>query len=775
MRMAKTAPYAVDENHGSMMDGVSKGGASKIAPAAGEPRSGLDPSIAAPANGAAPPVPGATLPPSASPPSETDLRNPQYYINRELSWLDFNERVLEEAEDTSHPLLERLKFLVIFSSNLDEFFMIRVAGLYEQVFGGVVELAPDGLTPQEQLRHISERLRPHYLRQGNLLINDVLPKLEEAGIVIHPFDGLPAEEKWRMREMFMRETLPVLTPLAIDPGHPFPHLLNRSLNLALVIKDPKKHTGTKDFHFAVVQVPTVLSRFIKVLADAPGDHFVLLEEVIAAHASALFPGLDVMAAYPFRVTRDADIEIADDEAEDLLKMMEEQVRRRRWGEAVRLEVDERMPQHVREILRVSLELETDDIYETRGPRNLSDFMALYRLDYRDLKDKPFTARVYEPFRDEERTVFSVIRSKDVLLHHPYDSFATVVDFITAAARDPKVLAIKQTLYRTGLDSPIVRALIEAAERGKQVTALVELKARFDEENNIGWAKQLEQAGVHVVYGLIGLKTHCKIAMIVRRDDNGIPRIYMHLGTGNYNPVTSRMYTDVGLITADQDLGYDGINLFNYLTGYGAEIEWRKLIMAPQNLRSRIKALIEREMALHTPERPGRIVAKLNALVDGDIIRSLYQASCHGVKIDLLVRGICCLRPGIPCVSENIRVVSIVGRFLEHSRIFLFGNGGDEEVYGSSADWMPRNLNRRVELMFPIEDAEHKSRLSDILSVYLRDTAKARILRPDGNWERIMPADGEEAFNAQEHFVTSIRLGEPIVEATPRPKRAGPIA
>lgn len=704
---------------------------------------------------------------------EVDFRSPQYYINRELSWLDFNERVLAESEDVTHPLLERLKFLAIFASNLDEFFMIRVAGLKEQVFGGVVELAPDGLTPLEQLRHISERLGPMYMRQGNILVADVLPKLEEAGIVIHPFEGLPSAERWRLREMFMRETLPVLTPLAIDPGHPFPHLLNRSLNLALVIKDPRKHGGTKDFHFAVVQVPSVLGRFIKVLADDPGDHFVLLEEVIGAHASALFPGLDVMASYAFRVTRDADIEVADDEAEDLLKMMEEQVRRRRWGEAVRLEVDERMPNHVREILRESLELEPEDIYETRGPSNLGDFLTLYRLDYRELKDRPFTARLYEPFRDEERTVFSVIRSKDVLLHHPFDSFTTVVDFITAAARDPKVLAIKQTLYRTGLDSPIVRALILAAEHGKQVTALVELKARFDEENNIVWAKQLEQAGVHVVYGLIGLKTHCKIAMVVRRDDTGIPRIYMHLGTGNYNPVTSRSYTDFGLITADPDLGSDAINLFNYLTGYGSEIEWRKLIMAPQNLRARLKALIEREMEVHTSERPGRIIAKLNALVDGEIIRSLYHASCHGVQIDLLVRGVCCLRPGIPGVSENIRVVSIVGRFLEHSRIFMFGNGGDEEFYASSADWMPRNLNRRVELMYPIEDADHRDRLRGVLEMYLRDNVKARTLRADGNWERLAPAEGEEAVNAQETFLTNVRQLESSVEAAPRPKLTRP--
>ncbi|MEO5929053.1 MAG: polyphosphate kinase 1 [Candidatus Kapaibacterium sp.] len=701
----------------------------------------------------------------------TDFRNPQYYINRELSWIDFNERVLEEAEDTSHPLLERLKFLVIFSTNLDEFFMIRVAGLNEQVSVGVVELAPDGLTPQEQLKAISERLRPLILRQGSILVEDVLPKLADAGIRIHPFKNLPISEQDALRDYFMHEVLPVLTPLAIDPGHPFPHLLNRSLNLGLVIRDPRKHTHPAEFHFAVVQVPSVLGRFIKVFRDAPGDQFVLLEEVIAANANALFPGLDARASFAFRVTRDADIEISEDEAEDLLTMMEEQVRRRKWGEAVRIEVDEHTPQNIRDILMRSLELEPSDVYETRGPRNLSDFLSLYRLDYRDLKDRPFNSKVLDSFRDEERSIFSVVRTGDILLHHPFDSFSNTLDFIRAAARDPKVLAIKQTLYRAGGDSPVVAALIEAAENGKQVTALVELKARFDEENNIVWAKQLEQAGVHVVYGLIGLKTHCKMCMVVRKDDTGSLRIYLHLSTGNYNPFTARLYTDAGYITASPAFGADSVNLFNYLTGYGSPTEWQKLVMSPLNLRSHILAMIEREVATHTPENPGRIIAKLNALVDDEIIRALYGAAQKGVRIDLLVRGICCLRPGMPGISENIRVSSIVGRFLEHSRIFYYRNGGKEEVYLGSADWMPRNLNRRVEVVFPVEDPEPRARLKDILETYLRDNMKTRVLQADGSYLRRRPAEGEEPFNAQEYFISQIKQSDPAVEGAPRPKRS----
>ncbi|MEP7220208.1 MAG: polyphosphate kinase 1, partial [Bacteroidota bacterium] len=588
---------------------------------------------------------------------------------------------------------------------------------------------------------------------------------------IHPFKNLPISEQDALRDYFMHEVLPVLTPLAVDPGHPFPHLLNRSLNLGLVIRDPRKHTHPAEFHFAVVQVPSVLGRFIKVFRDAPGDQFVLLEEVIAANANALFPGLDARASFAFRVTRDADIEISEDEAEDLLTMMEEQVRRRKWGEAVRIEVDEHTPQNIRDILMRSLELEPSDVYETRGPRNLSDFLSLYRLDYRDLKDRPFNSKVLDSFRDEERSIFSVVRTEDILLHHPFDSFSNTLDFIRAAARDPKVLAIKQTLYRAGGDSPVVAALIEAAENGKQVTALVELKARFDEENNIVWAKQLEQAGVHVVYGLIGLKTHCKMCMVVRKDDTGSLRIYLHLSTGNYNPFTARLYTDAGYITASPAFGADSVNLFNYLTGYGSPTEWQKLVMSPLNLRSHILAMIEREVATHTPENPGRIIAKLNALVDDEIIRALYGAAQKGVRIDLLVRGICCLRPGMPGISENIRVFSIVGRFLEHSRIFYYRNGGNEEMYLGSADWMPRNLNRRVEVVFPVEDPEQRARLKDILETYLRDNVKTRVLQADGSYVRRRPAEGEDVFNAQEYFISQIKQSDPAVEGAPRPKRS----
>lgn len=689
----------------------------------------------------------------------TDFRNPQYFINRELSWLDFNERVLEEAEDTGHPLLERLKFLAIFSSNLDEFFMIRVAGLKEQVSVGVVELAADGLTPQEQLVEIRAKLLPLLARQGTILMREVLPALAGAGVVIHSLADLPEEECRRLKDDFLQEVLPVLTPLGVDPGRPFPHLTNRSLNIGFVVRDAMFNSDDEEYHFAVVQMPAVLGRFIPVLSDAPGHHFILIEELVEAHADALFPGFEVVSGNTFRVTRDADIEIAEEEADDLLKVMEEQVRRRKWGKTVRLEVDEKMPAEIRELLMESLDLEENDLYETKGPGNITDFMTLLRLEIRELKDAPFTGRTLASFRDEERSIFSVIRSGNILLHHPFDSFSAVVDFIKAAANDPKVLGIKQTLYRTGADSPIVDALIRAAENGKQVTALVELKARFDEEKNIEWAKRLEQAGVHVVYGLVGLKTHSKIAMVVRKDDTGLPRIYLHIGTGNYNPATARVYTDIGLFTADPDMGYDAINLFNYLTGYSSRIEWRKLIMAPLNMRSRTVELIRREAEGHTPEKPGRIIAKMNSLVDPGIIRELYIASQKGVKIDLLIRGICCLRPGMEGISENIRVVSIVGRFLEHSRIIYFGNGGEEEIYLSSADWMPRNLNRRVETMFPVEDPDNKRILKEVLDIYLTDNKKARILNPDGTYRRRKPEPGEPDFCAQDVLLG--RTGEQI--------------
>lgn len=684
----------------------------------------------------------------------SDFRDAQYFINRELSWIDFNERVLEEAEDRSNPLLERLKFLSIFSSNLDEFFMIRVAGLKEQLSVGVVELAADGLTPAEQLAEISRKIRPLVDRQVGCLMDDVLPKLAGEGIRIERLDDLMPEERNRLREYFMLEVLPVLTPLGVDPGRPFPHLLNRSLNVGFIIREVGEVVEARGLHFAVVQLPSILSRFIPVRCEDPGYSYILLEELVQAHADALFSGMEVMAATTFRVTRDADIEIAEEEADDLLKVMEEQIRRRKWGKAVRLQVDSEIQPDIRRMLVDSLDIDASDVYETRGYGNIVDFMTLVsRVDRRELKDTPFTARTLASFRDEERSVFNVIRSGNILLHHPFDSFSDVVEFIRAAAVDPKVLAIKQTLYRTGSDSPIVDALITAAENGKQVTALVELKARFDEEKNIEWAKRLEQSGVHVVYGLVGLKTHSKLLMVVRKDDTGLPRIYLHMATGNYNPSTARLYTDMGIFTADPDMGYDAINLFNYLTGYSAQINWRKLVMAPLNLRSRTIELIRREVEKSTPERPGRIVAKMNALVDAEIIRELYDASQQGVTVDLLIRGICCLRPGMPGISENITVRSIVGRFLEHTRIVTFGNGGEEEVYLTSADWMPRNLNRRVETMFPVDSPENRSRIIEILDLYMADTRKARELGPDGSYRRVEPKPGEEPFSVQDALLS----------------------
>lgn len=692
----------------------------------------------------------------------TDFTDPQYFINRELSWLDFNERVLEEAEDRSNPLLERLKFLSIFSSNLDEFYMIRVAGVREQVDVGVVTLAADGLSPIEQLTAITATVRRLTARQSDCLMNDVLPSLAEEGVRIERLTDLPSEEQDRLEHYFMLEVLPVLTPLGIDPGRPFPHLINRSLNLGFLVIDPRRESAeTADGNFAVIQMPAVLGRFIPVMPESDGNRFILIEELVAAHADALFPGMKVIGGNTFRVTRDADIEIAEEEADDLLKVMEEQVRRRKWGKAVRLQVDHRMPEQIRTMLVESLDLDEADVFEMVSYGNIADFMTLLKIDRRDLKDPPFTGRGLASFRDEERSVFSVIRSGDILLHHPFDSFTAVVDFIKAAANDPKVLAIKQTLYRTGSDSPIVDALIKAAENGKQVTALVELKARFDEEKNIEWAKHLEQAGVHVVYGLVGLKTHSKVAMVVRKDDTGLPRIYLHMATGNYNPTTARLYTDMGLLTADPDIGYDAINLFNYLTGYSSEIHWRKLVMAPLNLRSRTIDLIRREVELHTAARPGRIIAKMNSLVDAEIIRELYAASQAGVEIDLLIRGICCLRPQLPGISENIRVTSIVGRFLEHTRIVYVGNGGDPEIFLTSADWMPRNLNRRVEAMFPVSSEENRRSVSEVLDIYLADTRKARRLQSDGTWARVEPEPGEEPFSAQEELMR--RAAEGILD------------
>jgi len=676
----------------------------------------------------------------------------QLLFNREVSWLEFNRRVLEEVFDSSHPLLERVKFISIFSTNLDEFFMIRVSGLKEQVEEGVTELSLDGMTPSSQLKLINERLRP--LLEGQMkCLNDVLlPELTSAGIIITPYRALSDRERRALSSYFMDNVFPVLTPQAVDPGHPFPYISNLSLNVGVMIEPEvgdAEQTAFDGSRFARVKVPPLVPRLVPI-ADS-GNSFILLEELIAANVGVLFPGMRVGDHHVFRVTRDADIEIREDEANDLLRTVEQEVRKRRFGTAVRLEVSSSMPGEMVRYLASSLKLKAEDVYTIDGPLNMPDLMALYKLDRPELKDKPLVASVPAALRTSD-SIFDVIKRQDVLVHHPYDSFSSVVEFINSAAVDPDVLAIKLTLYRTGPDSPIVKALMEASERGKQVAVLVELKARFDEENNIEWARRLERAGCHVVYGLLGLKTHCKLALVVRREA-GTLRRYLHIGTGNYNPSTARIYTDLGLFTSNDQIGSDASELFNYLTGFSRQTHYRRLLVAPVNLRDQTSALIEREIENQKAGRPAQIIAKLNSLTDTKIIRELYGASQEGVRIDLIVRGVCSLRPGVPGLSDNISVRSIVGRFLEHSRIYYFENGGDPVVYIGSADWMQRNLDRRVELVTPIEDPRLKKRLKeDILDVCLRDNVKARVLLPDGTYERVVAGEDEERIDTQSRFM-----------------------
>jgi polyphosphate kinase len=669
------------------------------------------------------------------------------YFNRELSWIEFNRRVLEEALDPTNPLLERLKFLCIFSTNLDEFFMIRVSGLMQQVDANVMVLSPDGLTPAAQLKAVCEKLRPMLRMHSACLQNDLLPALEEHGVRVVPYSDLTADQRSALRQYFNNYIFPILTPLAVDPGHPFPYISNLSLNLGMLVVPLDPQSGAEP-RFARVKVPPVVPRLIDVGGN--GRELVLLEQVISANIHALFPEMRVTSIHPFRVTRDADVEIEKDEAGDLLKTVEQQVRRRRFGSSVRLEVEASMPAEMVQYLTKSLDLDPDDVYSVDGVINPADLMQLYKLDMRELKDEPFTPHVPAAINSGE-PIFDAIRRHDIVMHHPYESFAPVVDFIREAAKDPNVLAIKQTLYRTSGDSPIVHALMDACERGKQVAVLVELKARFDEENNIVWARKMERAGVHVVYGVLGLKTHCKLALVVRQEGGGLRR-YVHLGTGNYNPSTARVYTDLGLLSCDADLGADVSELFNYLTGYSRQTGYRKLHVAPLSLRERTVELIRREAENARAGRPARIVAKINSLTDARIIRELYDASQAGVPIDLIVRGICCLRPGVPGLSERIRVRSIVGRFLEHSRIFSYLNGGDEQIYIGSADWMNRNLDRRVETIFPIDDPQAAARVKDIMEMYLLDNVKARTLQPDGSYTRIEPAEGEPRVNIQTIFM-----------------------
>lgn len=683
----------------------------------------------------------------------TPLNEPSLYINRELAWIRFNRHVLNEALDPSHPLLERVKFLAIFSNNLDEFFMVRVSGLQRQYTKGVRKFPADGMTPAQQLDALQEALLPDLVKEYDCWHDDILPKLAQTGIHIHSYRTLDERQKVAMHRFFVDEVFPVLTPLAFDSSHPFPFISNLSLNLAIIVRDPNK----KDF-FARVKVPTNLfSRLIRI-PDAEGNsrndtnvHFVYLEEIIAAHLDMLFPGLETVASFPFRITRDADPEIEVDDASDLLTTVEEIMEQRAHGNPVRIEVESSMHDNICHMLEKKLVVTSAMIHRIGHPVGMADLMQILSLDRPDLKDRPFNPSLPVDLA-EGKDIFSAIRHHDILLYQPYDSFTPVVNFIRQAAKDPDVLAIKITLYRVGPNSPIVKALMEARENGKAVAALIELKARFDEENNIGWARALEREGVHVVYGVVGLKVHAKLCMVVRREKDGIRR-YMHLGTGNYNATTSRIYTDFGFLTCDRQIGEDVANLFNFLTGYARIDRYQKLLVAPVTLRKGILSMIDREIDSHQKNGGGHLIFKMNALVDPICIASLYRASQAGVKIDLQVRGICCLRPKIPGISENIEVTTIVGRFLEHARIYYFCNGGKEEVYLGSADLMPRNLDRRVEVLFPVQNAAIRDAIvKKILPVQLKDNLKLRLLQSDGSYERRTITDGTEPLNAQAWFL-----------------------
>jgi len=651
-----------------------------------------------------------------------------WYINRELSWLDFDARVLALSDDEHVPLLERAKFLAIFSQNLDEFFQVRVAGLKDQVAAGVGTTTPDGRTPAQQLLEVREQVERLNGEALAIFTDKIVPALRGVGIVFSAWDELDDDDRKYLDEVFEERIYPVLTPLAVDPGHPFPYISDLSLNLAVVVRDPVTHAR----RFARVKVPLLLPRFV-VMAD--GERFVALEQVIAAHLQSLFPGMDIEGHYPFRVTRNADLTLGEEEADDLLAAVEFELRRRRFGKAVRLEIDTSMTSEIRELLERELDVDDDDVFTHDGPIDLGGLWSVHGVDRPDLRDPvwvPITQARLASDDDEKVNFFRELRDGDILVHHPYSSFATSVEeFIRQASSDPKVLAIKMTLYRTSGDSSIIHSLIRAAERGKQVVALVELKARFDEANNIEWARELEKAGVHVVYGLVGLKIHTKTTLVVREEQDGMRR-YCHIGTGNYNPKTARLYEDLGLLTCDPEVGADLTELFNFLTGYARDVEYKKLLIAPTDLRPRLLELIAGESR---GERPGKIVMKMNSLVDAEMIDALYAASRAGVSIDLIIRGICCLRPGVPGLSDNIRVRSIVGRYLEHSRIYSFGEDPDAAYFIGSADLMPRNLDRRVEALVPVADPALQQELSEALRINLIDDVLAWTLGADGTWHR----------------------------------------
>jgi polyphosphate kinase len=689
--------------------------------------------------------------PTLQPAAESATR---LFFNRELSLLEFHRRVLEEALDDSNPLLERLKFLAIFSSNIDEFFMIRVSGLKEELDENVTELSPDGMTPGEQLEEIRKRLLSMIDQQMACLKEQLIPALCETGIQILSYSALSQTETEELDSFFLQKVFPILTPLAVDRSHPFPYISPLSLNLGLMVESPPEpfpgdsSRQSSEPKFVRIKVPSLVPRLVPV--GLSHSKFVLLEELIEANIGMLFPGMLPEKCHRFRVTRDADIEIREEEASDLLSLIQQELRKRRFGTPVRLEVSAGMPEDMVEYLSRSLDLLPQDIYEIDGPLAVQDLMPLYAFDRPDLKDKAFAPTTPACFVG--RSIFSVVSERDVLLHHPYDSYDFVTQFINEAVEDPNVVAIKMCLYRTGPDSPIPPALIRASEQGKQVTALIELKARFDEEHNIEWARKLEEAGVHVVYGIVGLKTHGKLTLVVRQEGDELRR-YVHIASGNYNPTTSCTYTDLGLFTADPEIGADATELFNYLTGCSRQIEYRKLFVAPVNLRQKLNELIDREIQHQRSGRRGRIVAKLNRLADNQMIERLYEASKAGVEIDLIVRGICMLRPGVVGLSENITVRNIVGRFLEHSRVFHFANGGDEEFYIGSADLMSRNLKHRVEVLTPISDKVLQGYIKDVvLAAYLRDNVKARELDSGGKSVAVERESDEPTFDSQSYFI-----------------------
>ncbi len=684
-----------------------------------------------------------------------DIFDGSTLFNREVSWLEFDRRVLEEAMDEHLPVLERLKFLSIFSTNLDEFFMIRISGLKEQIEEGVSELSLDGLSAAEQLREIGKRLRPMLKKQVGYLHEVVLPELATAGITVEPYKSLDAKDKKKLDRYFRDNLFPILTPQSVDSSHPFPYISNLSLNVGLFIEPNRNFTHNnlkhlfKQKRFTRIKLPPTVPRLIPI--NDKKSRYTLLEEVIAANAHHLFPNMKTSEGFLFRVTRDADIELREDEAGDLMRTLERELQRRRFRFPVRLEVAAEMPDKMLNVLARGIGLEDQDIYRIDGFVDIPDLMQLYALERPELKDRPIPL-VHPAVFSETKNVFEVLKKRDVLLHHPYTAYSALTDFVGEAAEDAHVQAIKICLYRTGKDSPVVNSLIRASQRGKQVTALVELKARFDEEMNIEWARRLENEGVHVVYGISTLKTHSKVMLVVRREKEKLVR-YVHIATGNYNPVTSRQYTDVGLLTASEEIGADATSLFNFLTGYSQQTKYHQLLVAPLNLREKLVELIRREKRNMLAGKPARIIVKANSITDTELIEELYAASQAGVDIDLIVRGICSLRPGVKGLSSNIRVRSVVGRFLEHSRVMYFANGGDEEneeVYIGSADWMQRNLDRRVEVVLPILDPVIKAYLKDsLLDAYLRDNVNARALRPDGTYRKL---PGGEPFDSQMFFV-----------------------